>query len=295
MNMLNNDRLHNRAESFIEALPYIKRFSGKICVVKCGGSAMNHDQEMENILQDIALLYFYGISTVVVHGGGPCISEHCGRLNLPVKFINGQRVTDQATLEIVQMVLLGKINPAIVSSLTRFGVKAVGISGYDSGLIKAEKSHMSDHLGFVGDIVSIDKSLIQTLLNNRLIPVIAPIGIDNFGQAYNINADVAAAAIAGSLGAEKLIMMSDVNGLYADLNNPDSQISVLKIEEAKSLLDENKISGGMIPKLESCLNALSHGVASAHILSGALAHGLLLEILTSHGIGTMIINEKGAV
>jgi acetylglutamate kinase len=277
-----------KASHLIEALPYIRRFYGKTIVIKCGGAAIVNENHMQDIMQDLALLYFCGIRPVVIHGGGPEISEMCKRLQIPVMFSDGHRITDKHTLEIVQMVLLGKTNRIIVSTLNQHGVQAVGLSGHDAAFLQAKKIGTTHDLGFVGDIVSINQKLINTLLNENFIPVIAPIGVDQKGQSYNINGDIAASAIAASLIAEKLIILTDVNGIYTDVNDHSTQVSTLKINEIKNWFRENKIAGGMIPKMQACINAIEQGVPSAHILSGKLPHSLLLEIFTDKGVGTMI-------
>lgn len=281
--MQDTHTLIEKASHLIEALPYIRRFYGKTIVVKCGGAAITNIKDLQSIMQDLALFYFCGIRPVIIHGGGPDITEMCERLNLPVQFSNGHRVTDAATLEIVQMVLLGKTNRSLVTALNQFGVKAIGIAGHDAAFLQAEKS-----VDLVGKIASVDTHLIDTLLAANFIPVIAPIGVDASGQAYNINADTASGAIAGSLAAEKLVILSDVNGLYADPNDSSTQLSRLTVDATKSLVENKQISGGMIPKLDACIQAVEQGVSSAHIVSGKLPHSLLLEIFTDKGVGTMI-------
>ncbi|NNM60207.1 MAG: acetylglutamate kinase [Legionellales bacterium] len=280
------DYLVEKASHLIEALPYVRQFYGKTIVIKCGGAAMTDSEETHSMLQDIALLYFCGIRPVIVHGGGSEISDMCQRLNLKVDFFNGQRVTDLQTLEVVQMVLSGKINKGIVSKLNQFGIKAVGVSGHDGNFLQADK--FSSELGYVGKVSHIDTALMYTLLDNAFIPVIAPLGTDKMGQTYNINADFAASAIASSLNAEKLIIMSDVHGLYADIHDPASKITTLSSETARDLLQKKQISGGMIPKLEACLEAVEKNVGAAHIINGKLTHSVLLEMLTDQGVGTMI-------
>lgn len=280
--------LINKASHLVEALPYVRRFYGKTVVIKCGGAAMTADENIDSIMQDIALLYFCGVQLVIVHGGGPEISQWCARLQLPVQFIKGQRYTDAATLEIVQMVLLGKVNQTLVTKLNQLGAKAVGISGHDAGFLRTEKTEDEDDLGYVGKITHVDLALVNTLLSSRFITVAAPIGVDADGQAHNINGDTAAAAIASKLTAEKLIILSDVNGLYGDLNDPSTQISCLTVSDAKGMIRDDKIVGGMLPKLQACVDAVENGVSAAHIVSGKLVHGLLLEILTDRGVGTMV-------
>ncbi|CAN5402183.1 acetylglutamate kinase [soil metagenome] len=284
----------NKATNLIEALPYIRRFSGKIFVIKCGGAAMTDPTQMHNIMQDIALLHFCGIHIVIIHGGGPDISAMCDRLQLPIQFCDGQRVTDANTMEIVQMVLVGKTNRSVVMALNQLGVKATGISGHDTAFIQAEKfvsNTLANDLGFVGNIVSIDATLIDTLLAVNFVPVIAPVGVDATGQAYNINADIAAGTIAGSLNAEKLIVLSDVNGFYEDIKDSNTRLNSIEKTTVKAWLQQGKIEGGMIPKLQSCINALDQGVPSAHLLDGKMPHSLLLEIFTDQGVGTLILNS----
>ncbi len=270
-------------------LPSIDHFIGKTIVIKCGGAAMIESGYMQKIMQDIVTLHHYGVRPVIVHGGGPEITALCQRLEVPTAFINGQRVTDEATLEIVQMVLFGKTNRNIVSLLNQLGVKAVGISGQDAGIIQAKKyvdSSCSD-IGFVGEIFSVDQTLISKLLEENYLPVISPIGIDKQGQAYNINADTVAGAIATALSAEKLIFLSDVDGFYADSNDPTTRISSLKIDTIKRWLQVGLVSGGMIPKLRACLQAINDGVSSAHILDGKIPRSLL-DIFSNRNVGTHI-------
>ncbi|HEX4044599.1 MAG TPA: acetylglutamate kinase [Gammaproteobacteria bacterium] len=293
-------QLFTKASHLIEALPYIRRFYGKTFVVKCGGAAMVDEKHIQTLMQDIALLHFCGIRMVVVHGGGPDISALCDRLNIKTQFSNGLRVTDAETMEIVQMVLMGKTNRALVTALNQLGVKAVGLSGQDAACLQVVKagSTASDSttnaqtesvdLGYVGEIKAIDPSFINTLLSASFLPVIAPIGVDEGGQAYNINADIAAGAIAGALQAKKLVVLSDVNGVYLDLHDPSTQISTVNCETVRTWLQEKRIVGGMIPKLQACLTALEQGVTNAHILDGKMPHSVLLEVFTDHGVGTLI-------
>lgn len=284
-----------RISHLIDAFPYIRQFCGKTFVVKCGGAAITDLIQMQNMMQDIALLHFCGIHSIIIHGGGPEISTMCDRLQIPTQFSNGQRVTDATTMEIVQMVLVGKTNGALVTALNQLGVKAVGLSGQDAAFFQAKKftypeeySLQNTDLGFVGDVVAIDPKLITTLLTAGFVPVIAPIGVDGQGQTYNVNADIAAGAMASSLAAEKLIILSDVNGVYADLNDPSTRLSSVKTNLIKHWLQEGDISGGMIPKLEACVRAIEQGVSSAHILDGKIQHSLLLGIFTDEGVGTVI-------
>lgn len=277
-----------KASHLIEALPYIRHFYGKTFVVKCGGAAMIDSAQMQTIMQNIALLHFCGIRLVIVHGGGPEITAMCERLNIPVNFSNGQRVTDDAAMEVVQMVLIGKTNRAIVTALNQFGVKAVGLSGQDSSIIQVKKLTSENDLGHVGEVTKIDTKLINTLLAENFLPIISPIGIDSQGQAHNINADAVASAVAGALSAEKIIFLSDVNGIYADVNDPSSRLSTVTKATLKNWLQEKRVSGGMIPKLQACLQALDQGVRFAHILDGKMPHSLLLEIFTDQGVGTLL-------
>ena len=279
-----------KARILIEALPFIRTFNKKIFVIKCGGAALVDPEQMRSIMRDVALLHFCGIQPIVVHGGGPDISEMCQRLSLPVQFHEGCRVTDSDTMDIVQMVLIGKTNKALVNALNHWGAKGVGISGLDAHCIQAEKaSNSNTDLGFVGQISQLDLSLIHSLLKENLLPVIAPVGVDpTSGQAYNINADLVAEAIAGALKAEKLIVLTDVNGLYEDVNDPSTRISRISKTDLISLLQEKTIQGGMIPKLQSCLQALEKGIACVHMIDGKMPHSLLLEIFTDQGIGTLI-------
>lgn len=282
----------DKAKHLIEALPYIRRFHQKYMVIKYGGAAMHDLAAMQNVMRDIALLHYCGIKVVIVHGGGPEISKLCERLQLTTEFINGQRKTNAETMTVTQMVLLGKINATLVTQLNQQGMKAVGISGHDTGFIQAKKFNSNeDDLGYVGEVASINTELIEILLAAHFIPVIAPIGVDVDGQAYNINADVAAGAVAVALKAEKLVLLSDINGVYADSTNPVTRVSVMDTDTVKAWVEEGRINGGMIPKLRACLQALEGGVSRAHILNGKIPHSLLLEMFTDEGVGTMIMNN----
>ncbi len=285
-----------KAANLVEALPYIQRFYGKIVVIKYGGAAMTDTGPLKNVMQNIALLHFCGMRIVIVHGGGPEISQHCERLQLPVKFHQGLRITDEETMAVTQMVLLGKVNASLVKMLNTHRVQAVGLSGLDAGFLQARKAEPATQgaqaavdLGFVGEVAQVDTTLIKTLLDKNFLPVIAPIGMDQNGVSYNINADFVAGAIAGALQAEKLVLLSDVNGLYADPTDPNTRISTITRSIVEELLQTNKITGGMIPKLRACLYALQQGIHCAHILDGRIQHSLLLEIFTDQGIGTMIL------
>lgn len=281
-----------KADHLVEALPYIRCFYGKTVVIKYGGAAMTDVARVNQVMQDIALLHFCGMRPVIVHGGGPEISELCERLGMAVRFSNGQRVTDAETMQVVRMVLLGKINFSLVSALNQQGVKAVGVAGQDGGLLRAKKFtspvDASEDLGLVGEIEAVDVTLLTTLVASGFVPVIAPIGMDSNGQAYNINADTVAGAIAGALTAEKLIFLSDVNGLYADINNPETRINAIDMDSIQAGLQSAHFKTGMIPKLTACVQALKQGVSRVHILDGKISHGLLLEIFTHEGMGTVI-------
>lgn len=280
-----------KASHLIEALPYIRKFNAKTFVIKCGGAAMNGQEQIKHIMRDIALLHFCGIRLVIVHGGGSEISEMCSRLRIPTKFINGQRVTDNATMEVVQMVLIGKTNKEVVTALNQFGAKAVGLSGQDASFLQVEKlGDEETDLGYVGHVTNVDDKLIGALIAGNFLPVIAPIGVDTSGQAYNINADIVAGAIASTLKAAKLIFLSDVDGVYSDINNPTTQLSTITKDMVLNWLQTKKVTSGMIPKLQSCLQALEQGVTSVHILNGRKPHSLLLEIFTDKGVGTIITN-----
>lgn len=282
-----------KATHLVEALPYIREFCNKVVVIKYGGAAMTERQHVQNVMRDIALLHFCGIRVVIVHGGGPEVSDFCKRLEIPVRFSNGLRVTDEKTLEIVQMTLLGKVNTALVTELNQHGARAVGISGHAARFLHAKKCEPQDgseDLGFVGELEHVDTHLITSLLAAGFVPVISPLGQDASGQTYNINADIAAGGIAGALGAEKLVLLSDVNGLYADKDNPATRIGSLDVATAKQWMTEGRIVNGMIPKMNACMHALDHGVKRVHILDGKIKHSLLLEIFTDQGIGTMVTN-----
>ena len=279
----------DKAKTLMEALPYIQRFYNKTVVIKYGGSALINQNIKQTIIQDIALMKLVGMHPVIVHGGGPDINAFLEQMNIQSKFVNGLRVTDEKTMEIVEMVLAGKLNKHIVTEIEKQGVKSVGISGKDGGIKQAKKIEKDGiDYGCVGDIVSIDPTLIQSLINNEFIPVIAPIGKDENGITYNINADYAAVAIAGALKAEKLVFLTDVEGVMRDINDPDSIMSFINANKIQKLIDEGIISGGMIPKVECCMEGIHQGVNNVHILDGRVEHCLILEIFTPEGIGTMI-------
>ena len=281
-----------KAETLIEALPYIQKFNNKIVIVKYGGSAMADELLQKNVMKDIALLKLVGMKPIVIHGGGKEISKWVGLMGHESRFVSGLRVTDKETLEVAEMVL-GKVNKNLVQMIEQLGVKAVGICGKDGGTIKVEKKFSNGQdIGFVGSIKQIDTSLIHTLLDNNFIPVIAPIGLDEGYQAYNINADDAACAIATAIGAEKLAFLTDIEGVYRDFEDKSSLISVLTLEQADQLIADGVVGGGMIPKLNNCIDAVRNGVSRVHILDGRMKHCLLLEFFTNRGIGTAIINDE---
>ncbi|MGA1076434.1 MAG: acetylglutamate kinase, partial [Ilumatobacteraceae bacterium] len=282
-----NDAASAKASVLVEALPYIRRFAGKIVVVKYGGNALagtsDHDA-LALFAEDVVLMRLVGMKPVVVHGGGPQISELMARLGKRPEFVDGLRVTDAETVDIARMVLTGQINPQLVAAINVHGNYAVGVSGADAGLIRA--TARDARLGFVGDVTSIDPSILVGMIDNEFIPVIATIGSDETGQAYNINADTVAGAIAEALGAEKLVYLTDIEGLRRDVTDPASLIRQTTADELDRLVDDGVIAGGMIPKVASCVHAVRHGVHNAHILDGRIPHVLLLEIFTDSGIGT---------
>lgn len=283
---------HERAGVLIEALPYIRRFFGATVVVKYGGNAMVDPDLADRFAEDIVLLQAVGIRPVVVHGGGPQIGELMARLGKESEFRDGLRVTDAETLDIARMVLVGKVNRDIVSSINVHAPIAVGLSGEDAGLITA--TEREGDLGFVGDVASVNPAIVERLLAENLIPVVSTIGADLAGQAYNINADTVAGALAAALGAEKIIYLTDVAGLLEDVDDPDSLITRTSAPELRSKIAGGQLTGGMIPKIEACLAALDGGVGSAHLLDGRVPHVVLLELFTDAGIGTMITRSIGA-
>ena len=276
----------------IEALPYIQRFAGKTVVVKYGGNALAGATDADaagTFAQDIALLHAVGIRPVVVHGGGPQISAMMKRLGKNAEFRNGLRVTDAETIEIASMVLLGTVNPQLVSAINVHGAQAVGVSGQDAGLLKV--AQRDPDLGFVGDIVSVDTTVLRSAISDGSVPVVATIGADSSGQAYNVNADTAAAAIAVALGAEKLVYLTDIDGLRLDKDDATSLLRRATAGEIRSMMASGAIEGGMIPKMESCLEALEGGVKRTHLLDGRIPHVLLIEMFTDAGVGTMITKD----
>lgn len=279
-----------KAEILVEALPYIKEFYGRTVVIKYGGAAMVECELKQKIMQDIVLMKYVGMNPIVVHGGGPEITHMLTRLGLPSQFVNGLRVTDRATMEVVEMVLGGKVNKEIVAGINANGGQAIGISGKDGNLIKARPVGDAGQMGFVGEVVQINPGIIETLIANNYIPVIAPIGIDDHQESYNINADLVASAIAVAMKADKLVLLTDVPGLLKDAGDPSTLISVLKLSDVDHYIANGTIAGGMLPKVNCCLEAVQAGVGRTHIIDGRVAHAILLEIFTDEGIGTMVVD-----
>ena len=286
------------AAVLIDTLPYIQQFSGKTVVIKYGGNAMVNDELKNSVIQDITLLKYVGMRPVVVHGGGPEITKIMKQMGKETTFVSGLRVTDAETVALAEMVLVGKINTEIVSLLNRHGSKAVGLSGKDADLIVAKK-HLAQvyenetvttvDIGFVGDVEHINTDILTTLLDNGYTPVIAPIGVGTDKESYNINADYVAGEVAGALGAEKLLLLTDVEGIYGDYHDKNTFISSLALTEAEKMIKDGRIEGGMIPKVETCIRALRGGAAKTHIIDGRQPHSILLEIFTSQGIGTEVV------
>ena len=276
-----------KATVLAEALPYIREFSGKTVVIKYGGNAMDDPDLAHLFAQDVVLMRLVGMNPVVVHGGGPQISDLMRRLGKEPEFVDGLRVTDAETVDIVRMALVGKVNREIVASVNQHGSYAVGLSGEDAGLITVAQRDYK--LGFVGDIRRIDPSILERLIREELIPIVATVGVDEAGQAYNVNADTVAGAIAESLRAEKLVYLTNVAGMYGDLADEASLISRIDVDRLAALVDDGVLSEGMIPKARSCVEAVKSGVSRAHILDGRIPHALLLEFFTREGIGTMVV------
>jgi acetylglutamate kinase len=276
----------SKAETLLEALPYIQRFRGKVVVVKYGGAAMTDPELSTLFAQDVVLMRSVGMRPVVVHGGGPQIGDLMRRLGMKPEFRDGLRVTDAETLDVARMVLVGKVNRDIVSAINVHGPLAVGLSGEDAGLITASARHPD--LGYVGNVDSVNPGILDRLLAEELIPVVATIGTDMEGQAYNINADTAAGAVAEAVKAEKLVYLTDVIGVLRDVGDAESLITTASADELEKLIEEGILTGGMIPKITSCTRAVRNGVAHAHILDGRVPHALLLEMFTRDGIGTMV-------
>ncbi len=276
-----------QAEFLLEAMPYIEKYQNKVLVIKYGGNAMISEELKKSVMRDLTLLRFVGINVVLVHGGGPEISETLRRMGVESRFVNGLRYTDEETVEVVRMVLAGKVNKELVHRLQMLGAKSVGMCGIDGGMLLCEKE--SDELGYVGKIVSVNTGVITDSLANGYLPVISTVGYDNEGHIYNVNADTAASAIAGALGAESLILMTDIRGLLRDKEDEDSLIRKVYVSDIPSLINEGVISGGMIPKINCCKEAIRRGVDRVFITDGRVKHSILLELLSDEGMGTMFV------
>lgn len=289
------EKARDKARVLTEALPFIKEFYGKTVVVKLGGKAMENQELKGRFASDIVLMRYVGMNPVIVHGGGPQVSDYMERLNLEVRFVDGHRVTDAAAMDVAKMVLVGKVNKEIVSLINGHGTLAVGLSGEDGNLLVARKRiHRGREgevdLGYVGEVKEVNPEILLNLIRDEFIPVVASIGVDEARQSYNINADLVAGALAGALEAYKLIYLTDVDGIYGDLGDSSTLIPELSEEEAARLIGEGELTSGMIPKVQSCVEALKAGVHRAHIINGTVQHSLLLELFTDAGIGTMVVN-----
>ena len=282
----------DKAQVLIEALPYIQRFNRKIIVVKYGGSAMVDENLKKRVIEDVTLLKLVGFKPIIVHGGGKEISKWVGKVGMEPKFINGLSVTDADTMEIAEMVL-GRVNKSLVQLVEELGVRAIGISGKDGALLKVDKKYSDGQdIGYVGEIKEVNGQILFDLLEKDFLPIVCPVGLDDDYNTYNINADDAACAIARAVKAEKLAFLTDIEGVYKDPKDPDTLISELRVDEAQELMKEGYIGGGMLPKLQNCIDAIENGVSRVHILDGRIPHCLLLEIFTNRGIGTAILNNK---
>ena len=282
----------DKAEVLIEALPYIQRFNRKIIVVKYGGSAMVDEELKARVIQDVTLLKLVGFKPIIVHGGGKEISRWVGKVGMKPEFKNGLRVTDEATMELAEMVL-GKVNKSLVQLVESLGVRAIGISGKDGRLLSVEKKYANgEDIGFVGDVTNVNADILYDLLEKDFLPIICPVGLDDDNNTYNINADDAACAIAKAMKAEKLAFLTDIEGVYKDPQDPSTLISELTVSEAHKLVGDGYIGGGMLPKINNCIEAIESGVSRVHILDGRIPHCLLLEIFTTKGIGTAILNDS---
>lgn len=280
-----------KAEVLIEALPYIQRFNRRIIVIKYGGSAMANEELQNNVIKDVALLKLVGFKPIIVHGGGKEISHWVEKIGKKSEFVNGLRVTDDETMELAEMVL-NKVNKKLVSMVQQLGIKGIGISGKDGGMLTVEKKYAEGKdIGFVGNITKVDPDILKDLLEKDYLPIVAPIGMDEKGNAYNINADDVACAIAEAVGAEKLAFLTDIEGVYKDINDPESFVSRMTISEVKQFISDGYATGGMLPKLLNCSMAVEKGVRRVHILDGRIPHCLLLEIFTKKGIGTLIVSD----
>lgn len=280
-----------KAEVLIEALPYIQRFNRRIIVVKYGGSAMVDEELKSQVIQDVTLLKLVGFKPIIVHGGGKEISKWVGRVGMEPEFVNGLRVTDEATMELAEMVL-GRVNKSLVQLVESLGVRAIGISGKDGKLLSVNKKYSGgEDIGFVGEVKDVNATVLYDLLEKDFLPIVCPVGLDDNYNTYNINADDAACAIARAMRAEKLAFLTDIEGVYKNPEDPKTLISELSVTEAHKLMRDGYIGGGMLPKLHNCIDAIEHGVSRVHILDGRIPHCLLLEIFTNKGIGTAIIND----
>ena len=298
MKMVDNktlDKAMGKAEVLIEALPYIQRFNRRIIVVKYGGAAMLDESLNEKVIEDVVLLKLVGFKPIIVHGGGKEISRWVEKIGMQPHFESGLRVTDEATLELAEMVL-GKVNQDLVSLIAKLGVEPVGISGKDGNLLTAKKKKAPNgkDIGYVGEVTHVDPKILYDMLEKDFLPVVFPIGGDEEGHSYNINADDAARAIAEAVGAEKLAFLSDIEGLYLDKDDPSTLISEIYVDEARDLIDQGAVQGGMLPKLKNCIAAIENGVSRVHILDGRIRHCLLLEIFTDKGVGTAVLDNKEA-
>ena len=284
----------DKAEVLIEALPYIQRFNRKVIVVKYGGSAMVDEELKEHVIQDVTLLKLVGFKPIIVHGGGKEISRWVGKVGMEPQFVNGLRVTDEATMELAEMVL-SKVNKELVQLVEGLGVRAIGISGKDGRLLKVKKKLSGgEDIGFVGEVTEVNADILWDLLEKDFLPIVCPVGLDEKFYTYNINADDAACAIARAMHAEKLAFLTDIDGVYKDPKDPETLISELTVTEARGLMEDGYIGGGMLPKLNNCIDAIENGVSRVHILDGRIPHCLLLEIFTNKGIGTAILDDEGS-
>ena len=288
------DKLLEKAEVLIEALPYIQRFNRKIIVVKYGGSAMVDEELKMKVIEDVVLLKLVGFKPIIVHGGGKEISRWLEKVNIEPKFYNGLRITDEDTMEVAEMVL-GKVNKDLVRMVEGLGINAIGISGKDGGLLKVEKK-LADgkDIGYVGEIKEVNPKILYDLLEKDFLPIVCPIGIDDEFHTYNINADDAACAVARAMEAEKLAFLTDIEGVYSDYDDKSTLISELRVSEAQKLMESGNIGGGMLPKLNNCIDAINNGVSRVHIMDGRIPHCLLLEIFTNKGIGTAILDDNAS-
>ena len=292
MNNIYDEKYFQKAEVLIEALPYIQKFNRKVIVVKYGGSAMTDENLKRNVIKDVTLLKLVGFKPILVHGGGKDISAMISKVGKTPEFVNGLRVTDSETMEIAEMVL-GKVNKGLVSLVSELGIKAVGISGKDGNLLTVKKKYADGaDIGYVGEITKVNTKILEDLLDNDYLPIVAPIGLDESFETYNINADDAACAIAKAMGADKLAFLTDIEGVYKNPSDPDTFINRLTVSEADELIKEGYVGGGMLPKLNNCTDAIKNGVHRVHILDGRKPHSLLLEVFTDTGIGTMFFKDE---